>query len=143
MAHLWVLLVETGFFVFFLSISHSPLSTCLQGDVIGFIKHIINFIYTIKIVVKLVKTGLLGQLNQIGPVLFSVVVVLQVWAMDWTGCSPGLPSWVLENQTKLDLKTLPDSGLVLTIEDELLPTAPTPLLPLWPNLYQILGVVPL
>jgi CxC2 like cysteine cluster associated with KDZ transposases len=53
-----------------------------------------------------VETGLLGQLNRIGPVLFSSVAVLQVWATVWTGCSPQLPFWESKNRTELDLKTL-------------------------------------
>ena len=47
-----------------------------------------------------------GQLNRLGPVLISSVVVYLFWMMVQTGCSPSCPLWGLKNWTELDLKPL-------------------------------------
>ena len=55
---------------------------------------------------KPVLTGLLGQLDQLGPVVLGLVAVPPTWVMVATGCSCRLPILGSENWTELDLKTL-------------------------------------
>jgi len=102
----------------------TPTTTIIEGwstaDVNTFI---IQFIYCKNSGWDWLKLVFRGN-RTIGPVLFSSVVVLQVWATVGTGCSPWLPPWRSKNRTELDLKTLfkdvayiPKHGTILDVED--------------------------